>query len=158
MRNKTALMLAVASSLILALLLELIPLHPELNPWRPPWLLVVVVFWVLHLPGSVGIGTAWSAGLVMDVVNGAPLGSHALVFTLAGVLTLAARRLLLAFSVLQQALWVAALGLMQYGILSLLLPSTAISGLVSTMLTAALLWTLLQLLFYRRIQGRFQIE
>ncbi len=142
----------VVGSLILALLLELIPLPSELSAWRAPWLLVMVVFWVLYLPSMMGIGLAWSAGLFLDAANSTPLGTHALIFTLASALTLATRRLLLTFSVFQQAVWVAVLSLMQYGILSLLLPSAGLFGVVNTTITAALLWVLLHLVLYRRLQ------
>ena len=153
MRNELALGLMVVGSLILALLLELIPLPSELNPWRALWLLVMVVFWVLYLPSMMGIGLAWSAGLFLDAASSTPLGTHALIFTLASALTLAARRLLLTFSVFQQAVWVAVLSLMQYGILLLLLPSAGLSGVVNTTITAAILWVLLHLVLYRRLRA-----
>lgn len=158
MRNELALGLMVLGSLILALLFELIPLPLELNPWRAPWLLVMVVFWVLYLPGMMGIGLAWGAGLFMDAASGTPLGTHALIFTLASALTLAARRLLLTFSVLKQAAWIAALSFMQYGILSLLLPSAGLSGVLSTTITAALLWVLLHFVLFRRLQARLRAD
>jgi len=145
MRNELALGLMVASSLVLAMLLELIPLPLAFNPWRAPWLLVIVVFWSLYLPAVMGIGVAWIVGIVLDAASSAPLGTHALVFTLASALTLAARRLLLTFSVLQHALWMSALSLMQYGIFLLILPSSASLGVLQTTFSAAMFWVALHL-------------
>jgi rod shape-determining protein MreD len=156
MRNELALRLMVASSLLLAMLLELIPLPLGLNAWRAPWLLVMVVFWSLYLPAVVGIGVAWIAGIFMDAASSAPLGTHALVFTLASALTLAARRLLLTFSVLQHALWMAALSLMQYGILRLILPASASSGLLQTVFSAALFWVALHLVLAPWLRTRLR--
>jgi len=150
MRNELALGLMVVFSLLLTLLLELIPLplSLDINPWRAPWLLVMVMFWVVYLPNAIGIGAAWIAGLFLDATSAAPLGTHALIFTLASALTLAARRLLLTFSVIHQALWMAALSMMQYGILLLILPSTGLSGMFQSALSAGLFWLALHFVLY----------
>jgi len=147
MRNELALGLMVAFSLLLSMLLEMIPLPVALT-WRTPWLLVMVMFWVLYLPTAIGLGVAWIAGLLLDAASAAPLGTHALIFTVASALTLAARRLLVTFSVIQQALWMAGLSMMQYGILLLILPSTELSGMFQSALAAALFWVGLHFLFY----------
>ncbi len=158
MRNELALGLMVALSLLLTMLLELIPLPLalDLNPWRAPWLLVMVVFWILYLPAAIGIGVAWLAGLFLDAASSAPLGTHALVFTLASALTLAARRLLLTFSVIQQAIWIAALSIMQHGILLLILPSTGLSGMLQSALSAGLFWLALHFVLYPWVLPRLR--
>ncbi|HES76014.1 MAG TPA: rod shape-determining protein MreD [bacterium] len=156
MRNEVSLILMMLSSLLLALLLELLPLPHALNAWRAPWLLVTVVFWSLQLPAVAGIGTAWIAGLFLDAASAAPLGTHALIFTLASALSLALRRLLLTLSVFQQAIWMAALSVAQYGILLLLLPSAGTSGLLQTALSAALFWIALHAVLYPWVRPRLR--
>ena len=158
MRNELALGLMAALSLFLTLLLELIPLPVELNlnPWRAPWLLVMVMFWVLYLPTLMGLGVAWIAGLFLDATNAAPLGTHALIFTLASALTLAARRLLLTFSMIQQALWMAVMSMMQHGILLLILPSTGLSGLLQSAVSAGLFWLALHVVLYPWVKPRLR--
>ncbi|MGD9887777.1 MAG: rod shape-determining protein MreD [Halothiobacillaceae bacterium] len=158
MRSEWSLGLIVVLSMLLAMLLELAPLPHELSPWRAPWLLVMVVFWGLQLPGAVGLGVAWLAGLLLDAATSAPLGTHALIFTVASALTFAARRLLLTFSILQQAVWMAALSLMQYGILLLILPATNTTGLLQTMLSAALFWVLLHTVLYPLVRPRLRVD
>jgi rod shape-determining protein MreD len=158
MRNELALGLMVAFSLLLTMLLELIPLPLALgiNPWRAPWLLVMVMFWIVYRPTVIGIGVAWIAGLFLDATSAAPLGTHALIFTLASALTLAARRLLLTFSVIHQALWMTALSMMQYGILLLILPSTELSGMFQSAFSAGLFWLALHFVLYPWIQSRLR--
>lgn len=168
MHNNLGLWSLVIASLLLGLLLELLPLPATFADWRAPWLLVVVAFWGVHLPVVGGIGLAWMSGLLLDAACATPLGSHALVFTLASALTLAARRLLLAFSILQQALWVALLSMMQQGILSmmqqgiLLLIAPMGSGAAQPFwqagLSAALFWMLLHGLLYHWTQPRIAVD
>ena len=158
MRNEWGLGLMVVFSLLLAMLFELVALPHDLSPWRAPWLLVMVVFWGLQLPSVVGVGVAWVAGLLLDAATSAPLGTHALIFTLASALTFAARRLLMTFSVLQQSVWMAALSLMQYGILLLILPATNTTGLLHTTLSAALFWILLHAVLYPVVRPRLRVD
>jgi rod shape-determining protein MreD len=158
MRNELALGLMVVLSLLLTMLLELIPLPLalNLNPWRAPWLLVMVMFWILYLPTVIGIGVAWITGLFLDATSAAPLGTHALVFTVASALTLAARRLLLTFSVIQQAIWIAALSIIQHGILLLILPSTGLSGMLQSALSAGLFWLALHFVLFPWVGPRLR--
>lgn len=67
--------------------------------WVPDVMAVVLVFWCVHQPLRVGIGSAFFLGLLMDVHQGALLGQHALAYTLLGFLGLVIHRRLLWFSV-----------------------------------------------------------
>ena len=151
MRANLLLVLVVVLSLILGMLLELLPLSSLLHGWVAPWLLILVVFWSLHLPALLGVGTAWIIGLFCDAATSAPLGSHALIFTLASALTLGARRLLLSYSVMQQAFWMALIALAQHGALMLISGQGANSlfAFVQVALSSMLAWVVLHVLFYR---------
>ncbi|WP_028116090.1 rod shape-determining protein MreD [Ferrimonas senticii] len=61
-------------TLLLALLLQIMPMPELLAPWRPDWLLLTVVYWVLALPHRFNILSACLAGIVLDVLLGATLG------------------------------------------------------------------------------------
>jgi rod shape-determining protein MreD len=74
-------------SLLVALLLATLPLDRSLAWWRPEWPLLVLVYWAIALPHRVGLLTALLTGLLLDVVDGAPIGQHML--SLAIVITLA---------------------------------------------------------------------
>lgn len=71
----------VGASLCIALILMLLPLSPWLNALRPAWVLLVLLFWALVLPGRVSITLAWVMGLILDVLNGTLLGEHSLALT-----------------------------------------------------------------------------
>lgn len=72
-------------------------------PWLPDMLAVVLVFWAIHQPLRVGMGTAFALGLAMDIHQGALLGQHALTYTALSFLAIGIHRRLLSFSVGSQA-------------------------------------------------------
>lgn len=76
-------------SLCLALILTLLPMPSWIAALRPAWVLLVLIFWALVLPGRQSITLAWIMGIMLDVLNGTLLGEHALALTL--VIYLAAR-------------------------------------------------------------------
>jgi rod shape-determining protein MreD len=94
----------VALSLLLALLLELLPVGPV--PAAPSPMAVVITFWAVHQSRLVGVGWAFVFGLLVDVGHGALLGQHALSYAVLAYGAVALHRRLLAFGVLEQALQV----------------------------------------------------
>lgn len=91
----------VALSLIIALALTIVPLPGALDPLRPDWVALVMIYWALTLPRTYGIGTAWIAGLVVDVTQGTLLGQHALALTVIVYLTQRFHLLMRVFPLLQ---------------------------------------------------------
>ena len=67
-------------SILIALVLTLLPLPSNIEPYRPEWLLLFLIFWVVRKPETYGLGVVWILGLVLDVIRGALLGQHALGF------------------------------------------------------------------------------
>jgi len=93
-------------SLVAALLLDML-LNMGLwgrSAWVPDVLAVVLVFWSVHQPLRVGVGTGFFFGLAMDVHQGALLGQHALAYTVLAYLAVFIHRRLLWFTVPTQAL------------------------------------------------------
>ncbi len=72
----------ISVSFAAALLLTLLPLPDALAAARPAWIAMTLIYWCLALPGRVGVGGAWTAGLLLDAAHGALLGQHALSFAL----------------------------------------------------------------------------
>ena len=70
----------VIVTLIVGLLLTIMPLPESLDPFRPDWLALLVIFWAMQLPRTWSIGTAWIIGLILDVSQGTLLGQHSLAF------------------------------------------------------------------------------
>ena len=66
-------------------------------------LAVVLVFWNVHQPRRVGVGSAFALGLLIDVHQGALLGQHALAYTLLSFFAITVHRRLLWFTVPSQA-------------------------------------------------------
>ncbi|MBE0624077.1 MAG: rod shape-determining protein MreD [Burkholderiales bacterium] len=81
----------------------------NLLPWGgiagvPDLTATVLAFWCIHQPRRVGIGIAWTLGLLLDVGNGALLGQHALGYSVLAFLAFAVHRRILWFPPWQQAL------------------------------------------------------
>lgn len=74
--------------------------------WVPDLLALALVFWSVHQPLRIGVGTAFFFGLALDVHQGALLGQHALAYTTLGFLAIAMHRRLLWFPVPMQAVQV----------------------------------------------------
>jgi rod shape-determining protein MreD len=94
----------IVVSLLVALLLDMLPLGRQ--PWLPDLLALVLVFWNVHQPLRVGIGTAFMFGLGMDVHQSALLGQHALSYTALSFFATMIHRRLLWFPVPSQAVQV----------------------------------------------------
>ena len=93
---------------------------------RPDLVLVVLVFWVIHQPGSVGQGIAFALGLAMDVGDSMLLGQHALAYVIATYGAQVLRVRVLSFPFLEQTLHV----------LGLFLGATAVVVLLNLLLGA----------------------
>lgn len=96
----------LALSLVLALLISVYPLSPQLSSLRPELVCLLLIFGVLYSPHRIGIGLAWVIGLVQDVVHDSVWGAHALALAFVAYICLNSYRRLRSYTVLQQAFWV----------------------------------------------------
>ncbi len=110
----------LAGSLFAALLLNLLPWQGTALLLRPDFLLLVVVYWTVQEPRSIGQGIAFALALVMDVADSALLGQHAMVYVFAVFLAQTLRLRILQLNPVEQALHVGAI-LMFGQVVSLLL-------------------------------------
>ena len=97
----------IIASFALALFLNFLP-------WRdlrlvPDFVALVLVFWCVRQPRLVGLGVAWTLGLVTDAGNGVLLGQHALAYSLLAFLGIWLSRRILWFGPGLQALHVGAI-------------------------------------------------
>ena len=93
----------IALTLIVALWLSILPL-PVWTQWaRPEWVAMVLIYWVIALPERVGIGVAWSVGLIQDIVEGSLLGQHAFALAVLAYVALISSQRLRMFTPIQQA-------------------------------------------------------
>ncbi len=77
-RDRGSRRLPVIITFIVGLMLTVMPLADSVEPFRPDWLALVVIFWAMQLPRTWSVGSAWIIGIVLDVSYGTLLGQHAL--------------------------------------------------------------------------------
>lgn len=96
-------------TLAAALLSMLVPLPAVLEPFKPYWPALILLYWVLESEDHVTLGLAFSMGLVADLLNGVVLGEQALRLCALVFIALRFRSRLRFFPMWQQALAVLAL-------------------------------------------------
>ncbi|MDZ7828733.1 MAG: rod shape-determining protein MreD [Halofilum sp. (in: g-proteobacteria)] len=99
----------VPLTVAVALMLVMLPLPEAVEPLRPDWVALVVLYWAVALPERFGLVFAWCAGLLLDVTTGALLGQHALGLVLIAAIALRVHQRLRVFPLPHQALVVVAL-------------------------------------------------
>lgn len=125
---------ALPLSFFLAFVLAVLPLPQALSYWRPEFVTMVLIFWVLNAPGLVGIWVAFCLGLLLDVLLATPFGVHALVLALAAWLTRLSWRWVAVFSVWQTS------GLVLSLVFVSLLVKRLLLGIVAVSPHSALFW------------------
>lgn len=100
--------LAIAATILAALVLTIVPLPQWAEPLRPLWVALAVFYWVIALPERFGVGLAWLVGLLLDALTGTLLGAHALALTLVAFIAMRMHLKLRMFPVWQQSLAVGA--------------------------------------------------
>ncbi len=88
----------------LSLLLMLMPLPAMVQPLKPYWPALVLVYWALETSDRVTVGLAFGVGLAADLLNGALLGDQALRLAVLVFIVLRFRSRLRFFPMWQQAL------------------------------------------------------
>ena len=149
-------------SLFIAYLLAIVPFPEWAMNYRPEWVPIVLIYWVIALPYRVGIGSAFVAGLVLDVLEGSTLGVNALALVVVAYVALSLHQRMRMFSALQQSglvLALVGLNLMLCNWLQILTGQSVPSNLMFLMaaLTSAVIWpSLFQLL--RKIRRSFHVH
>lgn len=93
----------IVLSLIMALLLNLLPLKGVVLTLWPDFIALVVLYWCINQPQRVGMSTAFGMGLLMDIGDASTFGEHALAYTIMAFAALVFHRRLLVFGFLKQA-------------------------------------------------------
>lgn len=94
----------VTISTIVAFMLVVMPLPEWLEPFRPDWVTLIMIYWVMMLPSHVGVVIAWMMGILLDVAHGALMGEHALGLVLVAWFVFMQHQRMRVASLLQQAL------------------------------------------------------
>ena len=99
----------LAAALAIAFFLTLLPLPAFLEPLRPYWVALVLIYWSLETVNMISLGMAFFTGILLDLFTGSLLGLHALSLCVVVYLVLRFRARLRFFPPWQQALSVFAL-------------------------------------------------
>ena len=99
--------LLIAISIFFALVMALMPLPISFEPYRPDWVLMVLMYWSLAVPHRLNIGTAWVVGLLMDLASGSPLGVNSLPYSVCIFITASNFQKIRNFSLWQQSILIA---------------------------------------------------
>jgi len=94
---------------LLALAAMVAPLPSMLEPYRPNFVALTVLWFCLLSPRLLGLAYAWCAGLALDGFGGVLLGQHALTLTVIAYLAARFRLQIRAFPPLQQSAVILAL-------------------------------------------------
>lgn len=101
-------------SFLAALVLQVMPLPEQWLLWRPDWLGLVLIYWCIIAPRHVGVFHGFGLGLLLDLLQGSPLGQHALLYALVAFLILLLYQRMRIYTLWRQALLVTlVLALMQ---------------------------------------------
>jgi rod shape-determining protein MreD len=93
----------IALTVVAAAILALVPMPAWLELWRPEWVALVLIYWVIALPHKVGLVWAWCAGFFIDVLEGSLLGLNALALTVISYAALSLYQRMRMFTPLQQS-------------------------------------------------------
>jgi rod shape-determining protein MreD len=142
--------LAVFISFLIAAVFEVVVLPDSLLKFRPEWLALTLIYWLLRHPEKVGISIAVIFGLIMDVISGSVLGVHVLAYSVTAYLVLSMHQRLKMFPVVQQSFvvfFLVSIYLMIVYLLSVMLNGAG-GGLsyLWLALTSALAWPLVLIL------------
>jgi rod shape-determining protein MreD len=94
---------------VLALAASVAPLPSFLEPYRPNFVALTVLWFCLLSPRLLGLAYAWCAGLALDGFLGVLLGQHALTLTCIAYVAAKFRLQIRAFPTLQQSAVILAL-------------------------------------------------
>lgn len=105
-QDRPAVLLA---ALAVAFFLTLLPLPGWLEPLRPYWVALVLIYWSMEVPDPVKLGTAFLIGLLLDLFTASLMGLHAFSLVILVYLVRRFRARIRFFPPWQQALAVFAL-------------------------------------------------
>lgn len=96
----------MASTLLIALLLNLVPWPQAMMPFRPDLCALVLAYWAIQQPRRMAFSAAFLLGLAMDIADASLFGQHALGYTALLFAAMVLHRRVLNFSLAGQVLHV----------------------------------------------------
>lgn len=148
-------------SFIAALILTLIPLPNVVEPLRPEFVTIVLIYWCMALPSRVGVGIGWIAGLLVDVLTDSLLGQHALTLAIIAYLAIKLHQRIRVFPIWQQALTVLVLMTFQAAITlwinGMLNEAPSLTMVMLPAISTSIFWPV-GFIFMRQIRRYYQVN
>lgn len=94
----------ICASFLVALLLSVYPLPMEWRWWRPEFVLMVAIYWVVVMPFNISLATLCGLGLFQDLLESTPFGQHSLGIIVVAYLCLFSYQRLRNFNLAKQML------------------------------------------------------
>src|SRR3990167_10607070 len=158
--NSTKYLLFISLTFLAGMMLLILPLPRWIIWFRPAWVFMELVFWMIRVPHRVGIGMAWFVGLWLDLLTGTLLGQHAFVLTIIAYFVIKFHVQIRSFPTWQQMLLIALLTItylsLQYWIMAMVGRSPDTGKFWLPVMTTTLLWPWVYLLL-RDFQLRFEL-
>ena len=102
MYNRIFINILIYSSLFIALIMNIMFFPETIQAFKPSFLLLLVLFWIVKEPRHVGIGHAFVCGLTLDVLIGYTIGVRAFAFSLMAYMLCKTFIRMTTYSMLQQ--------------------------------------------------------
>ncbi|KTD02569.1 rod shape-determining protein MreD [Fluoribacter gormanii] len=147
MRN---LRIRLFAGFIVALLLSILPMPELISAFRPPWVLLLVLYIEYFLPGNFRLTTLLFVGLLLDVLLATVIGEHSFALLLVTWIASSKSRRFQFFSMMQQIFLIGFFCFLYQSIISLI---TALLGFnyslfmpVASALVGMFIWPWIRLL------------
>ncbi|HCH70531.1 MAG TPA: rod shape-determining protein MreD [Colwellia sp.] len=148
-------------TLLIALMASIMPMPLSADAFRPDWVLIVLMYWCMALPGRVNIITAWVMGFLLDVLLGTVLGVHAAAMAISIYIIVVNHQKIRNFSILQQALitgvLVALYHLVVFWLQRFLIDIVFLTSYLYPVVTTIILWPWVFYLL-RKVRQNFSIK
>ena len=148
-------------TLLVAVMASIMPLPLSVDVFRPDWVLIVLVYWCMALPGRVNIITAWVMGFLLDVLLGSVLGVHAAAMAISVFIVAENFQKIRNFSIWQQALIAGVLAalyhLVVFWLQRFLIDVSFLTSYLYPVITTVVLWPWVFYLL-RKVRRHFSIK
>lgn len=93
-------------TILVGLILQILPLPDVAQFYRPNWVAIILIYWSMALPNSIRLISAFTAGIIVDILLGSLLGQHSIAFVIVVYINLFFNLRIRVLSIWQQATYV----------------------------------------------------